>query len=152
MNVFEGNNICTDVKIAIICSRWNDDINTKLINSAEKKLLELGVDGENISLYRVPGGMEIPRLAATLVAEEEYDAIVCQGTLLDMYSTFSYECEALIRELLDLSVSTDVPVINGIIMAKDKDEALKLADENGFNFGAIAVMAAMEIISLERKI
>ncbi|MBR6600000.1 MAG: 6,7-dimethyl-8-ribityllumazine synthase, partial [Oscillospiraceae bacterium] len=60
MNIIEGNYIAKDAKIAIIASRFNEFITSKLIGGAEDALLRHEVKPENIDLAWVPGAFEIP--------------------------------------------------------------------------------------------
>jgi 6,7-dimethyl-8-ribityllumazine synthase len=153
LNIYEGKyKLENKINVAIICSRWNDDINNKLIQNAEKQLLESGVDKSNINLYRVPGAFEIPRYVKKLNDKNCFDVIICLGSLLNKSVAFNFECTQISKELMTASVNSKIPIVNGIIMANDDEEAMNLANEDSINYGKMVVLAALEMISLENKI
>ena len=74
--IYEGNLVGTDIKFAIVASRFNNFITDSLLKGAEDALKRHGVDVNSIDLFWVPGAFEIP-LTAKLVAEtNQYDAVI----------------------------------------------------------------------------
>ena len=61
MKTLEGMYDGKGLKIAIVASRFNEFITTKLVGGAEDCLLRHGTDGDDITLAWVPGAFEIPR-------------------------------------------------------------------------------------------
>ena len=68
MKTLEGMYDGKGLKIAIVASRFNEFITTKLVGGAEDCLLRHGTDGDDITLAWVPGAFEIPlALRATMI-------------------------------------------------------------------------------------
>ncbi len=82
MRVIEGNYNGQGMKIAIVASRFNEFITSKLIGGAEDCLLSHGVNGDDISLAWVPGAFEIPIAAKKLAKSGEYDAVIALGAVI----------------------------------------------------------------------
>ena len=72
MKVLEGKLIAKDMKIAIVASRFNEFIVSKLISGAEDGLVRHGIDGDNITLMWVPGAFEIPIAAKKAAMSEKF--------------------------------------------------------------------------------
>src|SRR4051812_38218435 len=66
-------------RFAIVASRWNDFLTSRLVEGALDALERLGADEKAVALFKVPGSFEIPLLARKLAATARYDAIVCLG-------------------------------------------------------------------------
>ena len=60
---FEGNLIGSDLKVAIVVSRFNDFITNRLLDGAKDTLVRHEVPAENIDVAYVPGAFEIPLVA-----------------------------------------------------------------------------------------
>ena len=69
-------------RFAIVASRWNDFLTSRLVEGALDALERLGVDEKSVELFKVPGSFEIPLLARNLAASGKFDAIVCLGTII----------------------------------------------------------------------
>ena len=82
MRTLEGNYLGEGLKVAIVASRFNEFITSKLIGGAEDCLLRHGVSGDDITLAWVPGAFEIPLAAKTLALSGKYDAVICVGAVI----------------------------------------------------------------------
>ena len=82
MKTLEGMYDGKGLKIAIVASRFNEFITTKLVGGAEDCLLRHGTDGDDITLAWVPGAFEIPLAAKKLAFSGKYDAVSEARTLL----------------------------------------------------------------------
>ena len=73
------------LKIGIVVAEFNADITGKLLEGAQKTLLENGVSEKNIIVVHVPGGFETPlacKRLATLPKGKRCDAIVAIGCVI----------------------------------------------------------------------
>lgn len=131
--------------VAIVASRFNDVIVEQLVRGARDTLLALGAT--EIDVYRVPGALEIPQFARAVVASRRYDALVALGAVIkgDTYH-FEVVCDASAAGLMQLSMSTDVVVTNGILTVYDAEQAAVRSGEDDRNKGAEAALAALETL------
>ena len=64
MNVLEGKRVAKEnVRIGIVCARFNEFITSKLLGGAMDGLIRHGVKDENVDVAWVPGAFEIPVVA-----------------------------------------------------------------------------------------
>ena len=93
MRVLEGKLVGTGMKVAVVASRFNEFIVSKLIGGAEDALVRHGVDSEDIALAWVPGAFEIPIIAKELAKSGKYDAVICLGAVIrGATSHYDYVC------------------------------------------------------------
>ena len=90
MKVLEGKLVAGKGKFAIVASRFNEFIVSKLISGAEDTFVRHGVDTDDITLVWVPGAFELPLAAQKLAQSGKYSAIVCLGAVI-RGSTSHYE-------------------------------------------------------------
>ena len=90
MNVLEGKFNGEGLKIAMVASRFNEFITSKLIGGAEDCLVRHGVADNDITLVWVPGAFEIPVMAKKMAESGEYDAVICLGAVI-RGATYHYE-------------------------------------------------------------
>ena len=86
-------------KIAIVTSRFNQNITDALLESALETLIQQGVseDGD-ISQFQVPGAFEIPQLAQRLAMSQQYHGVVCLGAVIRGETPlFDYVCREAAR-------------------------------------------------------
>ena len=100
MNVLEGKFNGEGLKIAMVASRFNEFITSKLIGGAEDCLVRHGVADNDITLVWVPGAFEIPVMAKKMAESGEYDAVICLGAVI-RGATYHYEmvCNEAAKEL-----------------------------------------------------
>lgn len=138
---------------ALVVSRFNSYIVDSLEAGAVNILQRHGVAESNITVVRVPGALEIP-LAVKKVAESgDFDAVIALGAVI-RGSTYHFEIVAneSARCLSDLSLASGMPVINGILTVDSIEQAIERAGTKAGNKGADAAVAAMEMVSLVRKL
>ena len=76
MKVTEGKLIGTGLNIAIIASRFNDIVTSRLIDGAKDTLMRHDVSPSAIDIFWVPGAWELPLIAEEVVLTGKYDAVV----------------------------------------------------------------------------
>jgi 6,7-dimethyl-8-ribityllumazine synthase len=149
MKLIQGNLIATDMKVAIVASRFNDFIVGKLIDGAEDALLRHGVDPDNISLVRVPGAFEIPPAAKLMVNSGAYDAVICLGAVIRGATThYDYVCSEVSKGIAHLSMETDTPVLFGVVTTENIEQAIERAGTKAGNKGYDTALAAIEMVNL----
>src|SRR5258708_25586286 len=123
----------TELNIAIVVSRFNEDVTKRLLKGAQDALKEHGVEDPDI--FWVPGSLDLPVAALALAEKGEHDAIVCLGAVI-RGETFHFEVVAMqaAQGLMQVQLDTGVPIAFGVLTTEDKDQALarsRLRNHNG---------------------
>ncbi|AXF56333.1 6,7-dimethyl-8-ribityllumazine synthase [Salicibibacter kimchii] len=148
---FEGNLVATDVKIGIVVGRFNEFITSKLLEGAEGTLVRHGANPDNIDVAKVPGAFEIPFGAKQMLQSKSYDAIITLGTVIRGSTPhFDYVCNEVAKGVSSLSLSSDIPVIFGVVTTETIEQAIERAGTKAGNKGAEAATAAIEMANLTR--
>ena len=101
MVVQEGNLLGSGKKFAIIGSRFNEFITSKLIGGAEDCLLRHDVKQEDITVIWVPGAYEIPLIAKKAALSGRYDAVICVGAVIRGSTThYDYVQKRVIKVMI----------------------------------------------------
>lgn len=140
----------SDLTIAVIVARYNEDVTRRLLRGAEEALKQHGV--EDAEVFWVPGALELPVTALALAEKGGHDAIVCLASVV-RDQTFDFEVIAMqtASGLMQAQLDTGVPIAYGILSTDDKDEALARSGMKN-NQGAHAAEAAIEMANLLREI
>jgi len=149
MRVYEGKLVSKEVKMGIVCARFNEFIVSKLLGGAVDGLTRHGVPAENIETAWVPGAFEIPLIAKKMAESGRYDAVICLGTVI-RGSTSHYDlvCSEVVKGIAQVSLSTGIPVIFGINTTETIEQAIERAGTKAGNKGYDAAMAAIEMVNL----
>ena len=138
--------------VAIVASRFNEFITSKLIGGAEDCLLRHGAEGEDLTLVWVPGAFEIPLAAQKLAKSGKYDAVVCVGAVIRGATPhFDYVCAEASKGIAHVSLETGVPVAFGVLTTDNIEQAVERAGTKAGNKGADAAMCAIEMVNLMRE-
>jgi len=139
-----------DLHIAVVVSRYNEDVTKRLLRGALGALQEHDVPEPDV--YWVPGALELPVTALTLAEKGQHDAIVCLGCVI-RGETFHFEVVAgqAAAGIMQVQLDTGVPVTFGVLTTDDKEQALARSGPKN-NKGAEAVEAAIEMANLLRSI
>lgn len=139
-------------RFAIVASRWNDSLVSRLVDGALDGLRECNADDEAIRIYRVPGSFEIPLCAMKAAESDRFDAIICLGVIIRGDTPhFDYVAGETSRGINEVGLITGVPAMFGVITADNVEQANARAGEKHHNKGYEAALAAVEVVNLYRK-
>ena len=139
-------------RFAIVASRWNDFLTSRLVEGTLDALERLGVDEKSVELFKVPGSFEIPLLARKVAASKKWDAVICVGTIIRGQTPhFEYIASEVTKGIAQAGMETDVPVVYGIVTADTLEQAIDRAGVKAGNKGFEAAMSAVELVNLYRE-
>ena len=149
MNVFEGKLIGEGLKIAIVASRFNEFITSKLISGAEDCLKRHGVRDEDITLVWVPGAFELPLMAKKIIMNMSFDAVICVGAVI-RGATSHYEmvCNETAKGIAQVSLNSGIPVLFGVLTTDTIEQAIERAGTKAGNKGYDVAVSAIEMVNL----
>jgi 6,7-dimethyl-8-ribityllumazine synthase len=151
--VHEGQLSGQGFRFAIVVSRWNDSISSRLVDGALDAFERLGVAEKDIEVYKVPGAFEIPLLAQKLAASGKFAAVVCAGTIIRGQTPhFEYIAGEVARGIGQAALQTGVPVVFGVITADNMDQAIERAGVKLGNKGFEAATTAVELANLYKNV
>jgi len=152
-NVFEGKLESAAGRYAIVVSRYNDSITGRLLTGAVATLEAAGIDENTIDVAWVPGAWELPLIAKRFVSTERYDAVICLGAVIRGETTHDQHINRAVSLALgELSITSGVPVIFGLLTCETIEQAIQRAGGNMGNKGTECGQAALEMVSLLRQI
>jgi len=144
------------LRIAIVWSRFNEEIVRQLLTACDKQLVELGVAADDIYVMSVPGALEIPLALQTLALERRafgrrFDALVALGAVV-RGETYHFEVvsEESARGLMALALD-GLAIGNGILTVENEAQALARADPQDKDKGGEAAKAALAMLALKER-
>ncbi|MDK9865624.1 MULTISPECIES: 6,7-dimethyl-8-ribityllumazine synthase [Staphylococcus] len=150
---FEGKLIGSDLKVAIVVSRFNDFITNRLLDGAKDTLVRHEVPKENIDVAYVPGAFEIPLVAKKLAQKGEYNAVITLGCVIrGSTSHYDYVCNEVAKGVSKANDIADTPVIFGVVTTENIEQAIERAGTKAGNKGAEAAISAIEMANLLKEI
>lgn len=151
--IFEGKISAEGFRFAIIVSRFNDFISSRLVEGALDALNRHGATDEQVSLVKVPGAFEIPHTAKKLVESNRYDAIICLGAVIRGSTPhFEYVAAEVSKGIANVGIESKIPVTFGVLTTDSLEQAIERAGSKAGNKGWDAAIAAMEMVNLFKEI
>ena len=149
----EGDLSAAGMRFGIVVARWNAVITDRLLQGALDGLLRSGAARADIQIVRIPGAWEIPAAARTLAESKSCDAIITLGCLL-RGETAHYEAiyTEVARGIGESQQATGVPHSFGVLTCETLEQALDRAGVKAGNKGFEAAMAAIEMVSIQKKL
>jgi 6,7-dimethyl-8-ribityllumazine synthase len=139
-------------RFAIVYSRFNEAITTKLRDGAHAALAEAGAHATDVETVSVPGAFELPQAARCLGETGRFDAIVCLGCVIRGATPhFEYISSSVAHAIQDASAETGVPMAFGVLTTDSWEQAEERAVEGRSNKGFEAAAAALEMAQLFRR-
>ena len=146
---FEGSHDGAGLRIAIVASRFNDEIVSGLLAGASDCLAKHGANEE--AIYRVPGAFEIPQTVRAII--ERYDAIISLGCILRGDTPhFEFLANQVTIELSRIAAETRIPIAFGVITCDTLQQAIDRSSSGAGNKGWEAALAAIEMANLWRAV
>lgn len=153
MKTLEGKLVAEGAKVAIVASRFNEFITSKLIGGAIDGLKRHNVEDDDITLAWVPGAFEIPVIAKKLAESGKYDAVICVGAVIrGSTSHYDYVCAEVSKGIATVSMNTGVPVLFGVLTTDTIEQAIERAGTKAGNKGYDCALSAIEMINLIKNI
>lgn len=151
--IIEGELLAGGEKIAVVVSRFNDFITTKLLDGALDTIRRHGGNVDETAVIWVPGSFELPVVAKKLAASGKYDAVICLGCVIKG-STVHYDCvvNAATNGIGRAATETGVPIIFGVLTCDSIEQAIERAGTKMGNAGAKAAGSAIEMASLMKQL
>ena len=140
------------LRVAIVASRWNDFIVSRLIGGATDALERLGASSDAITIIRVPGSFELPMAAKRAALSDEYDAVLCLGVVIRGETSHNeYIAAEVFKGIAQVSLETNLPIALGVVTADNLEQAIDRAGAKSGNKGFEAAMTAVELVNLYRE-
>jgi 6,7-dimethyl-8-ribityllumazine synthase len=138
-----------DARFALVVSRFNEAITSRLLEGARAALLEAGAQADRVAVYMVPGAFELPQAARCAAETGQYEAVVCLGCVIRGETPhFEYISAAVAHGLMEASGETGVPMAFGVLTTDSWEQAEARAGEGRDNKGFEAAAAALEMAEL----
>ena len=149
----EGKVVNDGVKIAIVGSRFNEFITTRLIDGAIDALVRHDVSEDDITVAWVPGAFEIPLVAQKLAESGNYDAVIALGAIIrGATSHYDVVVNESSKGIAQVALKTGVPVLNGVLTTDTIEQAIERAGTKAGNKGFQCGTDAIEMVNLIRQI
>ncbi len=153
VRTIEGGLDGSGLHIAVIVSRFTEDLTERLLQGALDTATELGVPDWGLEVVRVPGAFELPSAAEELAATGRYDAIVCAGCVIRGETThYDYVAGEAARGVAEVARAYDLPVTFGVVTAENRAQAEARSGGAKTNMASDAMRAAIDMANLFRKL
>ena len=153
MKIFEGNLVSQDIKVGIVCARFNEFIVSKLLSGCEDGLLRHGVKPDDISVAWVPGAFEIPLITSKMAKSGKYDAVIDLGAVIrGSTSHYDYVCNEVSKGIAAVALESDIPVMFGVLTTDTIEQAIERAGTKAGNKGSECAQGAIEMVNLIRAL
>ena len=142
-----------DLRIAVLATRFNQELVDQLVQDARTTLLELGTKEADIVEFRVPGSLELPTAARWISESEEFDGVVALGIVIRGETPhFDYVCQGAVHGLTRVSIDTGVPIMFGVLTTDNLEQALERIYGPVERKGTDVALGVVEMIRLRQSI
>ena len=149
VKILEGNFDAKNKSFAIVVSRWNHFIVSKLLEGALDALKRHGADEDKITIAYCPGAFEIPLVVDKFAKSGNYDAVIALGAVIRGSTPhFDYISAEVTKGVANTGLNSGVPCIFGVLTTDSIEQAIERAGTKAGNKGFEAATSAIEMISL----
>jgi len=147
--IVQGELTASKKRFAIVVSRYNELIGSKLLDGAMDCLVRHDASEDDITVYWVPGAFEIPLVAKKAAATGAFDAVICLGAVIRGATPhFDFVASEASKGIALASLDTGVPIIFGVVTTDTVDQAVERAGTTVGNRGFDAALSAIEMANL----
>ncbi|MBW1903008.1 MAG: 6,7-dimethyl-8-ribityllumazine synthase [Deltaproteobacteria bacterium] len=151
--ILEGQLLAEGLRFAIVASRFNDFICSRLVEGAMDALKRHGATEEQVILVKVPGAFETPLAAKKLAESGQYDAVICLGAVIRGATPhFDYVAAEVSKGIANVALESNVPVTFGVLTTDTLEQAIERAGSKSGNKGSEAAIAAIEMANLYKEL
>ena len=151
MREYEGRPQGTGRRVAVVVSRFNEEVTSRLLDGALAALRAAGVAEDDLLVVRVPGAFELPFAASAVIEAERVDAVVALGAVIRGETDhYDYVCEAAREGILRVGLESGIPVTFGVLTCSTEEQALARAGGAHGNKGADVALDALRMADLLR--
>ena len=141
------------LKVGIVVSRFNSFLTEQLVKGAVDAFVRLGGEEKDLVLVKVPGAYEIPLAAQRLATKKGVDAVVALGAVVQGATAHADLInETTARAFNEISLTTGVPVLDGVVSAENLEQAVERCGTKQGNKGFSAMQSAIEMANVLKKI
>ena len=150
MSIVQGSLISkSEGKVALIVSRFNEFITSKLLSGAIDGLVRHGFNEDLIDIVWVPGAFEIPLVAKKIVKRDDYVGAIALGAVIrGNTSHYDYVCNEVTKGVASVSLETEKPVIFGVVTTENIEQAIERAGTKAGNKGFDSALTLIEMLNL----
>ncbi len=124
-NEYQGQPTAVEGRFAIVVSRFNQSITSRLLDGAVQTLQSHGVADDRVDVAWTPGAFEIPTVAERLAASGRYAAIICLGAVIRGETTHDQHINrAVSTSLCEIGVHHGLPVLFGLLTCNTLEQAV----------------------------
>ena len=153
VRTIQGSLDAKGVRFAIVVSRFNTFIVDRLLAGALDALERHGAPMDEVTVAWVPGSFEVPPAARKLAFSGKFDAVICLGALIRGETPhFDHLSSTVTKELGNISLNADIPVINGILTCNTMEQAVDRAGLKTGNKGFDAAVTAIEMAQVFKQL
>ena len=153
MKEIDGSFEAKGLKVGIVVSRFNSFLTEQLVKGAVDAFVRLGGDEKDLVLVKVPGAYEIPLAAQRLATKKGVDAVVALGAVVQGATAHADLInETTARAFNEISLTTGVPVLDGVVSAENLEQAVERCGTKQGNKGFSAMQSAIEMANVLKKI
>lgn len=150
--IHRGKTNAEGLRFAIVASRWNDFLTSKLIDGAVDALSSAGASEGDVEVFMVPGAFELPLAALKAAQTGKFDAVIAIGVVIRGETPhFDYVAGEAAKGVSSVSLETGVPVMFGVVTTETVEQAINRSGLKAGNKGYEAAMAAVEVANLYRE-
>jgi len=136
-------------RYALVVSRFNEFITSKLLGGAMDCLKRHGVADDEIEVVWVPGSFEISPVCKRLADGGRCDAVIALGTVIRGATPhFDYIANEVAKGVAHVGLASKVPVVFGVLTTDTIEQAVERAGTKAGNKGADAAATAIELVNL----
>lgn len=151
--VHRGRLTAEGFRFAIVASRWNDFLTSKLVDGALDALQSLGASESAVEIFMVPGSFELPLTAKKVAESGKFDAVIAIGVVIRGETPhFDYVAGEAAKGVGQVGMQTGVPVMFGVVTTNTLEQAINRSGVKAGNKGYEAAMSAVEIVNLYAEI
>jgi 6,7-dimethyl-8-ribityllumazine synthase len=149
MAEFTGTPAGSGRRVAVVASRFNENVTRALVDGALDALLRHGVAFDDADVFWVPGAWELPLAVRHAMSTARYDLVVALGAVIRGDTPhFDYVAGEASRGLADASRDSEIPLGFGLLTCDNMEQAMARAGGEHGNKGWDAAVAALEMADL----